>query len=505
MNRGSGILLHITSLPSSYGIGDLGPEAYRFVDFLARSRQSYWQVLPLNPIDPAQGNSPYSSFSAFARNTLLISPDLLVKDGTIAPRDLEPMPDFPEGRCDYPAVMKFKERLFNVAYENFKEKQARYGFENFCAENSYWLENFSLFASLKERFQKRPWNEWPAEYRDRNPEALRRVRNELRDRIEKESFLQYLFAKQWRMLKRYCNERGIQIMGDIPIYVNYDGEDVWSNTEIFKLNGQKLPALVAGVPPDYFSKTGQLWGNPVYNWEALQQRGFRWWIRRMENTLATYDIVRIDHFRGLVACWEVPAGEKTAINGKWEKVPVESFLNVLKRRFFTLPIIAEDLGLITPEVREVMIRHAIPGMKVLLFAFNEDHPMHPYLPHTYEKNSVVYTGTHDNNTVRGWLENEATEEDKRRLQEYFGRTMSMEEIPWEMIRLAMLSVADIVLFPLQDVLGLGAEARLNRPSVAKGNWEWRVPSEKITSALEERLAAITQIFGRAPMLEHPSA
>lgn len=495
--RGSGVLLHITSLPSSYGIGDLGPWAYRFADFLTQTKQSLWQILPLNPTDPAYGNSPYHTISAFASNPLLISPELMVQDGLLAKSDLESLPKFPKGCVDYAAVMAYKEKLFNLAYERFRNERQKYEYERFCLENSHWLEDFALFVSLKTHFHGRAWSEWPGEIRDREPQALRCLKRELRHGIEMEKFLQYLFFQQWTSLKGYCNQRGIQIFGDVPIYVQYDSVDVWTNPEIFKLDHKKRPYAVAGVPPDYFSETGQLWGNPVYRWEVLQERGYNWWVRRMEHTLRLFDVVRMDHFRGFIAYWEIPAGEKTAINGRWVEAPAEDFFNALLKRFSCLPIIAEDLGVITPDVRETMHHFGFPGMKLLLFAFGEDNPMHPYLPHTYERNYVVYTGTHDNNTIKGWFESEATPEVKKRLFRYLGRKVPVEELHWELIRLAMMSVANMVIFPIQDILGLGEEARMNRPATTKGNWQWRLLPQQLTPSVARRLMEMTEIYGRA--------
>jgi 4-alpha-glucanotransferase len=495
--RGSGILLHISSLPSPYGIGDLGPQAYRFTDLLALTKQRYWQILPLNPTNPLYGNSPYSSISAFAGNTLLISPDLLFEEGLLSKEDLEPISPLPETRCDFPTVIPYKERLLEQAYLHFiRDGRGRESLEAFSLENKSWLEDYSLFVIMKRRLDGKAWNQWPKEWRDRNLESLKAMKKECHDQLEKEKFCQYLFFKQWHSLKAYCQEKGVRLFGDLPIYVSFDSADVWANPGLFKLDKEKRPTFVSGVPPDYFSETGQLWGNPVYRWNVLRKNGFRWWIERMAHHLKLFDALRIDHFRGLVAYWEIPANEKTAINGKWVKVPVNDFLNTLKRHFPFLPIVAEDLGVITPDVREVMNRFALPGMKVLVFAFGEDHPMHPYLPHTYEKNFLVYTGTHDNNTVCGWFEREASPDDKRRLFRYLGREVSAEDAPWALIRLAMMSVANMVIVPMQDILGLGEEARMNRPSVPHGNWEWRLLSEQITPSVSQRLLEMTETYGR---------
>lgn len=493
--RASGILLHITSLFSTFGIGDMGPEAFRFSDFLAESKQGFWQILPLNPIDPLYGNSPYHTIAAFAGNPLLISPEVMVQDGLLVKKDVEAR-KYPQGRVDYDAVIAYKAKLFRLAYERFDRTKNRDEYHRFCSENSSWLDEFSLFVALKAHFKGKAWNEWPVEARDRQSAALHSLTRELRDGIEQEKFLQYIFFRQWFALKQYCNKKGILIIGDMPIYVDYDSVDVWTHPEIFKLDENKRPAAIAGVPPDYFSPTGQLWGNPVYRWDKLKERGYDWWIHRVEHMLRLFDVVRIDHFRGLIAYWEVPAGEQTAVNGKWVKAPAADFFNTLFRRFPSLPVIAEDLGVITPDVKEVMRRFELSGMKVLLFAFGEDNPMHPYLPHTYERNAVVYSGTHDNNTSRGWFEKEATPEVRARLFRYLGREVEADDISRELIRLAMMSVANLAIIPMQDILGLGAEARMNQPGTGDGNWEWQLVPGQLTPALAKNLCEIAETYGR---------
>jgi 4-alpha-glucanotransferase len=493
--RGSGILLHITSLPSLYGIGDLGPEAYRFVDFLSETKQSFWQILPITSTITVFGNSPYSSPSAFAGNPLFISPELLVEEGLLSRSDIENNPPFPKERVDYEAVTKYKNKLSGLAYENFRKRRKLSEFEQFCHENSFWLEDYALFVVLKGQL-KSSWNNWPGDIRDRKPELLKELREKFKDKIQMEKFLQYLFFKQWFSLKGYCNSKDIQIIGDIPIYVSFDSVEVWANSEIFKLDEKKKPTFVAGVPPDYFSKTGQRWGNPVYRWDVLKESGYSWWIRRMEHDLKLFDAIRLDHFRGFVAFWEVPEDEKTAINGKWVEAPVEDFFNTLVEHFSHLPIIAEDLGLITPDVNEVMNRFGFPGMKVLIFAFGDDFPRGSYLPHNHVKNCLVYTGTHDNNTVKGWFRSEASPENKARFLKYIGREVREEEVHWEFIRLAMMSVADSCIIPMQDVLGLGEDARMNLPATTKGNWGWRLTPDQITPNVIERLKEMTETYGR---------
>jgi 4-alpha-glucanotransferase len=495
--RSSGILLHITSLPSAYGIGDLGPEAYRWADFLAETRQGIWQILPLNPTDPAHGNSPYQSVSAFAGNPLLISPELMARDGFLPQSDVENLSGHQVRPIDYPAVSAGKERILAAAYERFRQGGKRHEYERFCAENASWLDDFALFTALKDHFSGTSWTEWPQEVRDRRPEVLASIKEELRHEIEKARFLQYVFFEQWHALKAYCNQRGIQVFGDIPIYVIHDSADVWANPELFVLDDERKPSIVAGVPPDYFSETGQLWGNPVYRWEVLQERGYGWWIQRVEHNLAHFDLIRIDHFRGLVGYWVVPAGESNAVNGRWVEAPAEDFLHALLRRLPQLPIIAEDLGLITPDVREIMHRFELPGMKVLLFAFGEDLPTNPYIPHNLPRNCVLYTGTHDNNTTRGWFEGEASPEIKERLFRYLGREVQAENIHRELIRLAMMSVANTIIVPMQDILGLGEEARMNRPATTEGNWRWRLSPDQLTPSLADMLRGMTDLYGRA--------
>jgi 4-alpha-glucanotransferase len=495
--RGSGILMHISSLPSPYGIGDFGPDAYRFIDFLHSTHQRYLQVLPLTPVDPVCGNSPYSSASAFAGNILFLSPDLLCEAGYITRQSLAQTPQFDNSHCDFDKVITFKEALFTKAYQAFKKKKTNeYAYDEFCVREAWWLDDYVLFTVIKEKVCQRAWSEWPGELKFRDKKALYGVITEYADEVEKHKFLQFLFMKQWLDLKKYANDKGIHIIGDIPIYVRYDSADVWANSELFKLDGEKRQTVVAGVPPDYFSSTGQLWGNPVYDWSALKHQGYKWWIDRFKHTLKLFDMLRIDHFRGFVACWEVPVYEPTAINGKWVHAPVRDFFNTMYKRFTHFPVIAEDLGIITADVREELAYFNIPGMRVLLFAFYDDNPNHMYLPHMYPHDSVVYTGTHDNNTVRGWYHFETDYTVKDRLNRYVGMAIPDNEVHWEMIRLAMQSCARLVLIPLQDVLGTGAETRMNTPSVAKGNWSWRVTINQLTETVRARLAEMTYIYGR---------
>jgi 4-alpha-glucanotransferase len=494
--RGSGLLLHITSLPSDFGIGDLGPGAYRFVDFLAETKQRYWQILPLNPTDLEHGCSPYHSISAFAFNSLLISPDILVEDGWLLEEDLVSAPFFFTERVDYQSVITFKNSLLNKAYERFKMSPANPDYEKFCSYHSDWLHDFALFAALKTHMAGRPWSEWPEDLRDRDSEAIEQAKNNFHDEIERERFFQYLFFSQWTALKHYCHQNDIKIIGDMPIYVVYDSADVWLHPGLFNLDNEKRPITVAGVPPDYFSETGQLWGNPVYRWDVHKETGFDWWIQRLKHNLGLLDFVRVDHFRGFMGYWEVPATEINAVNGHWVLAPGEEFLNTVSRIIPDAAIIAEDLGVITPDVTEIMERFGFPGMKLLIFAFGNDLPTNPYAPHNVVQNCIVYTGTHDNNTIRGWFENEAQPEVKERFFRYIGREIPAEEISLAFVRLAMMTVANTAIFPIQDLLGLGEESRMNRPATRDGNWEWRLDLELLNPEVIRTLREMTELYRR---------
>jgi len=468
--RVAGILLHITSLPSPFGIGDLGPTAYQFVDFLYASGQKLWQVLPLNPTCVEHGNSPYFSISLFAGNPLLISPELLCKDGLLSEKDLEGC-QVQGDKVDYPTAWSIKENILEKAYRNFSENDE---YRNFLEENAYWLEDFCRFKVLKDKYRK-PWNVWESES----------IKG-LEDKIKKEKFLQFVFFKQWKALKAYANSKGINIMGDLPIYPAFDSSDVWSNKDLFKLDEHNSPYVVAGVPPDYFSKEGQLWGNPVYNWDRLKEEGFSWWIRRIRHNLRLFDLLRLDHFRGFVAYYEVPASEKTAVRGRWVSAPAEEFFTKLREEFPDFPFVAEDLGLITKDVEEIRDRFGFPGMKVLVFAFESEN--HPYMPHNHNKNSFVYTSTHDNMPVRGWYLQELDPSSKERLFRYLGRELSEEDVSYALIRLAYMSVSKACIVPMQDLLNLGQDARMNTPGKKEGNWEWRLkdmPDDELSFKLKE--------------------
>lgn len=491
LQRASGILCHITSLPSKFGIGDLGPSAYAFADALARSGQRYWQILPLTPIEPGLGYSPYNSSSSYAGNPLVISPELLLQDGFLDAADLSSIPSFPNDFVDFPWVKECKERLFEKAFLRFDPNRPEY--QQFLAEQS-WVHDYALYAVLKKFFSNHSWSQWPQDIRDRDEESLKYFTGRRQSELNYVRFLQFLFFWQWRRLKNYCAERNIRIIGDIPIYVSYDSIDVWTHPHLFKLDSDGCQRAVAGVPQDYFSENGQRWGNPVYDWDALKRQNFRWWIDRLRHNLQMYDVVRIDHFRGLVQYWEIPASEKTAVNGQWKPVPTKEFLDALLAEFPSLPIIAEDLGVITDDVYEVMKAYGLPGMKVLLFAFAGDETS-LYLPENYHENCVVYIGTHDNNTARGWFENETTAREKDHLQKYLNKIVRSEDIARELMSLAFRSRAAAAIVSLQDLLGLDASARMNTPGTTENNWKWKSPSlgdERIWS----HLADLTRETGR---------
>ncbi|MBH8574797.1 4-alpha-glucanotransferase [Nostocaceae cyanobacterium CENA369] len=499
-SRSSGVLLHPTSFPSRFGIGDLGLEAYNFIDFLKKSNQQIWQVLPLGPT--GYGNSPYMCYSAMAGNPLMISPEKLLEEGLLAEEDFANLPEFPTDIVDFDRAAPIKIDLLKKACENFKTKASpiqQKEFAGFCDSKAYWLDNYALYMALKDDCDGASWHTWEPELAKRQPEALDRAQRQLTAEIFYYKFIQYQFFRQWSELKSYANMRGIEIVGDIPIYVAHDSADVWAHPETFRLDEETgEAALMAGVPPDYFSATGQLWGNPVYNWDELQKQDFKWWVQRFEAMLDYVDIIRIDHFRGFEAFWAVPKGEETAMNGKWVEAPGDELFNTIKHKLGKLPVLAEDLGVITPEVEALRDKYEFPGMKVLQFAFGSD-PDNPFLPFNYPRNAVVYTGTHDNDTTVGWF-NTASDNEKQNLLLYLG-CISPEGIHWDLIRLALSSIANQAIIPVQDILGLGNEARMNFPSKAEGNWAWRYHPEAMTDELSDRLKILTQLYGRAPQEE----
>ena len=497
LSRSSGVLLPIFSLPSRFGIGDLGPGAFRFVDFLHAAGQRIWQILPLNPTEGAFGHSPYHSVSCFAFNPLLISPELLAAEGLVDSSDLLQRRRLPEGRVDYAAVVAFKRRLLEKACRRFRQQMPDTGYERFCGENAFWIDDYALFSALSAHHTDITWDRWPPKTRYRSPMEIRRLRRELHGPIEHLKIEQYLFYRQWLSLRSYCREKCIHLFGDLPIYVPFHSADVWAHRQLFKLDRFYRPLVVSGVPPDYFSADGQLWGHPVYNWENHRQMRYDWWVRRIAHQMAVFDTVRIDHFRGLVAYWEVASGERTAKHGRWVQVPSDELFTELKRRFVSLPLVAEDLGYITADVRETMQRYGLPGMRVLMFGFSGDPALDPNAAHNIPEHCVVYTGTHDNNTVRGWFEKEASASEKRRLSLISGRRIGAREAASELIRLAMLSSARWSIVPVQDLLGLGATARINTPGQARGNWDWRMTAKQFDALPMKRLLELTTTFGRA--------
>lgn len=491
--RLSGILMHPTSLPGNYGIGDLGPEAYSFIDFLAASRQHIWQTLPLGPT--GQFHSPYQCFSSFAGQTLLISPELLVKDNLLKESDLYDIPEFPEETVDYEKVEEFKEKIFKISYKYFtslpKSSPLIKEFEAFCEEKE-WLPDYAMFMAIKKSLKETFWLEWPNKYRKPTKKQRSEIAEELAEEIRYEQYLQWLFFRQWTALKAYANEHGILLFGDIPIFASLDSADVWADPTLFQLDKDGYPTVVAGVPPDYFSATGQLWGNPLYDWPAHRKDHYSWWMSRIKAQLELSDIIRIDHFRGLESYWEIPADAETAIDGKWVAGPGEDFFETIQKTFGKdLPIIAEDLGIITDEVRALRDKFNLPGMKILQFAF-QDHDS-DYLPYHHPYNSVCYTGTHDNDTTTGWYET-APEYAKDKVRRYMNTDAS--QVSWDFIRTCFGSPARYAIVPIQDIFCQGSEYRMNVPGRADGNWAYRVRKNLFTPDVSSRLADVTDLYGR---------
>ncbi len=497
-SRSSGVLLHPTSLPGAWSIGDLGAQAYRFVDFLQQAGQTLWQILPLGPT--GYGDSPYQCFSAMAGNMLLISPEQLVEASLINQADLDQVAAphqaaFPSATVDYGASHAFKSDLLARSFEHFRSHGSasqRDEFARFCQEQASWLDDYALFIALKQQHDGASWHTWDRDLARRKKSAIKRAGEQLRDQIELEKYKQYVFFGQWLPLKAYANERGIRIMGDMPIFVAYDGADVWANPQLFYLDDDGLPTVVAGVPPDYFSATGQLWGNPLYRWDQMAKRGYGWWTERIGVALQVYDMLRIDHFRGFAAYWEVPAGEETAINGQWVPGPGAALFKAIERKLGQLPLIAEDLGLITEDVHELRDQFDLPGMIVLQFAFGGKAD-NIYLPHNHGKNSVVYTGTHDNDTTIGWFDN-LDFESQEHVRRYLGH--SADDIAWDLLRMALASVGDMAIIPLQDLLRLDSSARMNTPGVPNGNWAWRFSEQDLSDGLAAGLRLLTETYGR---------
>jgi len=491
-DRASGILLHPTSLSGPYGIGDLGPAAYRWVDWLAGTGCKLWQVLPLGPT--GYGNSPYQSFSAFAGNPYLISPEFLLLDNLLFPEDFKEHPAFDPMKVDFGSLIPWKLDLLEKSYLRFSSCKGlmREGFDIFCAEKASWLDDYALFMAIKEAQGGGAWDSWPEEIRLREPNALDGIRKNLESSIERYSYFQFIFYRQWKALCGYAHSKELRIIGDIPIFVANDSADVWSNPELFLLDKTRRPTVVAGVPPDYFSPTGQLWGNPLYRWEEHKRTGYHWWLERLRASFKLFDILRIDHFRGFAGYWEIPANQKTAEIGRWVIGPGADFFTFIQSDFVEeLPIIAEDLGEITPDVTALRDQFSLSGMKVLQFAFSG--PENPFLPHSFPQNCVVYTGTHDNDTTLGWFTN-AKESERNFAQRYLGTDRA--SITWDMIRAAWQSGAAFAIAPMQDFLNLGSEARFNFPSRAEGNWEWRIIETALSEELQMRIKELNWLFQR---------
>jgi 4-alpha-glucanotransferase len=498
LERSSGLLLHISSLPSYGGIGDLGPAAYAFADFLAAAKQRLWQVLPLSPT--GYGNSPYAALSAFAGNPSLISLEKLVEAGWISGERIVGLPGH-AGKVHFEEVEQKKRPLLVEAARQFlaRHDDQQWGrYQRFCEENAFWLNDYVRYSVLRQKFESGAWLTWPKDLARRDAEALRQLQRESRDELEIEQAIQFAFDEQWKSLRAYCAERSIRFIGDVAIFVNYDSADVWTHPEIFEMLEDLSPIRVAGVPPDYFSETGQRWGNPLYKWDVLQSRGFDWWVDRMRRARALYDIIRLDHFRGFEAFWAIPAEDDTAIHGEWVKAPGAALFTALREQLGELPLIAEDLGLITREVDSLREQFNLPGMRVLQFGFS-GRGAHNYLPHRYVTNTVVYTGTHDNDTTLGWWQHGATESERNAVYAYLNPAPN--DVVWSLIRAAFTSVADACLFPVQDILVLGSEGRMNTPSMPENNWTWRMAPDALTPQLAQGLAQLTELTDRDGWVE----
>jgi 4-alpha-glucanotransferase len=505
--RSAGVLCHVTSLPGRWGIGDLGQTAHKFVDWLASAGQGVWQMLPLGP--PGYGDSPYQSFSAFAGNPLLVALDKLVEEGWLSPGDLDDAPRFDEHAVDFEQVRPYRRQCLSRAHAVFLDRATKAqhsAFDQFCAEQDWWLGDYVKFAALKAAHHDQPWTAWDHAVPALSPSATQTDANDLTSAEDFERFVQFHFHRQWRQLQEHAGARGIRLMGDVPIFVAHDSADVWAHRDVFSLDERGQPTVVAGVPPDYFSETGQLWGNPLYRWDRMERDGFAWWRDRLGYALEQFNLVRLDHFRGFESYWEIPAGSPTAAHGRWVPGPGAKFFKRLAAELGDLPIVAEDLGVITPAVDALRDELGFPGMRILQFAFGEDAKGPAYRPHNYPRHCVTYTGTHDNDTTVGWFKSGAGEgttrtarqiaEERRFALAYLGTDGS--QIQWDMIRLSLASVADTAIVPLQDVLGLGTEARMNLPGTARGNWRWRFTEEMLTPEATAKLAEMTAIYDRSP-------
>jgi 4-alpha-glucanotransferase len=494
--RTAGVILHPTSLPSRFGIGDFGPTAAAYVEWLAGAGASWWQVLPLHP--PGPGNSPYSAISTFAGNELLISPDLLVEDGVLSDAEVAEVPDLPGEWVEFDEVKPFKIGLLRRAYLRFRDTQPTKLVRQLAAfreQHRHWLSDYALFRAIRDGFEGAPWWEWPYPLAMRESQALIGWMQEHRQEVDFVEFCQFFFFRQWIALRDWAREMGVGIFGDVPIFVAGDSAEAWAHPELFQLNDERRPLVVAGVPPDYFSETGQLWGNPLYDWERMASDGFSWWIARLRHTLELVDLVRLDHFRGFASYWEVPAKATTAVHGRWMQGPGRPFFDALREALGDLPLVAEDLGEITPDVVALRAELGIPGMAILHFAFSPD-PRSTFIPYALNRNMVIYTGTHDNNTSVGWYLEDASEEEKDLVRRYTAG--SGREVHWDLIRLALASVADTAIVPHQDLAGLGADCRMNVPAVGEGNWRFRITPRMLGEGIQSRLWDMVEAYGREP-------
>jgi len=493
MKRSAGVLLHPTCLPSAHGIGDIGPTAHTYLDWLAAAGVGWWQILPLNP--PGPGHSPYSATSTFAGNPLLINPEIMLDEGLLVEADLTPLPAFPDAWVDFELATAWKRELLHKAYARFHgDPGALAGeFENFRSHNHAWLDDYTLFAALKSAHNGAPWYEWPTDLAMREPGALHEWRADHEIEIGFEAFAQLLFHRQWNAIREHAVDVGIGILGDVPIFVAHDSAEVWAHPELFLMDEARQPTVVAGVPPDYFSPTGQLWGNPLYDWSRMAEDGYSWWIDRLRQTLATVDLVRLDHFRGFAAYWEVPASADVATNGRWVQGPGRHFFDAVAKALGDLPFVAEDLGEITDDVVALRNEFGLPGMAILHFGFSPE-PRSSFIPYAHSRNLVVYTGTHDNNTTLGWYLEDANDGERELVRSYTGGDAS--DVSWDLIRLVMASVADLAVVPHQDLADLGADCRMNTPAVADGNWTFRLTPWMLDTGIRNRLAAMIETYGR---------
>jgi len=498
LSRKAGILLHITSLPGKYEVGDFGPEAYKFADFLKKAGQTYWQILPLNQLDSNMSYSPYSPLSAFAGNTMFINPEILIQQKFLK-QNLFEGSSVNSSSVKYSFAQQIKDQILEFSYDEYVKTatdELKEEFKNFCTEEKYWLHDYALFIALRKKYGNESWNTWHFKYRQRDEDALEEISSKYGDLIEAEKYFQFLFLEQWKALKGYCNKKGVKLIGDIPIYNSYDSADVWAHPEYFKLKKNLETLKVAGVPPDYFNKNGQLWNMPTYDWKKLKENKYDWWIQRIKKNIELFDLVRIDHFRGLSSYWEVSALEKTAVNGQWLKGPGTDFLNAIHKEFPEMPFIAEDLGDVDQAVYDLRDKYNLPGMHIVQFGFGKDMAKSVHAPHNYTTNSVVYTGTHDNNTVKGWWKLEAGKKEKKNLKKYALGKIKATSSSKTLMRIAYRSVSKIAIIPLQDVLGLGEKARMNFPATEKGNWLWRAKKKQVSNSVAKYLKKETKKYNR---------